>query len=83
MFTVYSKPACPYCDHAKTLLKSKDIAYEEVVLNVGQAKEDGTTYIERTDLLLKFPDLRTMPVILEDGRRIGGYTELRRRLDVA
>lgn len=30
MLTVYSKANCPFCDQAKNLLKLKNIAYEEV-----------------------------------------------------
>ena len=30
MLTVYSKTNCQFCDQAKHLLKSKDIAFEEI-----------------------------------------------------
>jgi len=30
MLTVYSKNHCPFCEQAKSLLKQKDIAYEEI-----------------------------------------------------
>lgn len=84
MHTVYSKPACPFCDQAKTLLEQKGLPYNEVVLDVGQPKLEGVSYISRDDLLLKFPEARTMPQIAWNtdtaSVAIGGYTELRARL---
>ena len=37
---VWSKPACPYCDQAKALLKMKGIEYEEKIIGDGYLKED-------------------------------------------
>lgn len=40
MLTVYSKKHCPFCDQAKALLKSKDIAFEEIKIDEDdQARE--------------------------------------------
>ena len=33
MLTVYSKNYCPFCDKAKHLLKTKNIAYEEIKID--------------------------------------------------
>ena len=33
MITVYSKNNCPFCEQAKHLLKSKDIAFEELKID--------------------------------------------------
>lgn len=33
MLTVYSKNNCPFCDQAKHLLKTKNIAFEEVKID--------------------------------------------------
>lgn len=80
MFTVYSKPACPFCDQAKSLLKSKGMAYEEVHLDVGQSKTADAKYISRDALLAKIPAARTMPQIMFGDVVIGGFTELKAHL---
>lgn len=76
-FTVYSKPACPQCDTAKSLIKAKGLAYEEIVLDVGQPKVDGTTYITREELLAKAPGARMMPQIFKGDQHIGSLNELK------
>lgn len=68
---VWSKPACPFCDQAKALLKLKDIAYEEKVIGDGYMKED---------LLEAVPGARSVPQILIDDQLIGGFTELKSHL---
>jgi glutaredoxin len=68
---VWSKPACPFCDQAKALLKLKGIAYEEKVIGDGYMKED---------LLEAVPTARTVPQILIDDQLIGGFTELKSHL---
>jgi glutaredoxin len=68
---VWSKPACPFCDQAKALLKLKGIAYEEKVVGDGYMKED---------LLEAVPGARSVPQILIDDQLIGGFTELKSHL---
>ena len=68
---VWSKPACPYCTKAKTLLKSKCIDYEEKNIAEGYKIQD---------LLELVPNARTMPQIWLDEEHIGGYYELEARL---
>jgi len=80
MYTVYSKPACPYCDAAKQLLQSKGLDFEVINLDVGQPKLEGEQYISRNDLLALIPTARTMPQIIGPEGYIGGYTELRASL---
>lgn len=80
MFTVYSKPACPQCDQAKALLKHHGLAYNEVILDVGQEKIVDVTYIDRAALLEKFPSARTMPQITNGDAYVGGVSELRKVL---
>lgn len=80
MFTVYSKPACRDCDSAKDLLKSRGLSFEVVNLDVGQTKLHGSKYIERAELLKKFPFARTMPQITKNDStaslHIGGVADL-------
>ncbi len=65
---VYTKNDCPYCVEAKKLLTAKDIAYTEVVIG-----ED----ILREDFISLFPEQKTVPMIIMDGVKYGGYDKLR------
>lgn len=76
MYTVYSKPNCPWCDRAKALLTSKGQAYEEKILDVGQAKDDTKTYVTVQELKAVVPNAQSVPQILHDGILVGGYTDL-------
>lgn len=81
MFTVYSKPNCPFCDQAKALLAQQGLQFEEVVLDVGQPRfgtMDG--FITKEELLKIVPNARTMPQILKGTEIIGGFTDLKRHL---
>jgi glutaredoxin len=68
---VWSKPACPYCDKAKALLKLKGIEVEERVVGNGYTKEQ---------LIEAVPGARSVPQIFLDNNLIGGFTELRTHL---
>ena len=70
--TVYSKDNCPFCTQAKMLLSSKGISYSEMKLG-----EDFT----RETLLETFPEAKSFPIIVMDGFNIGGFTELRQKLN--
>mgnify|MGYP003582219561 CR=1 FL=1 len=76
MFTVYSKPNCPWCDRAKALLTSKGEAYEEIILDVGQPKDESKTYVSVAELKAVVPNAQSVPQILHDGVLVGGYTDL-------
>lgn len=69
---LYTKDACSYCTNAKLLLTSKGISFTEMKLG-----EDFT----RETLLEMFPEARTFPVIVIDGFNIGGYVQLKEKLD--
>lgn len=69
---IYTRGGCSYCELAKGLLNQSGIKFTEYKLN-----EDFT----REVLLEKFPEARTFPVVVIDGFRIGGYTELKQHLD--
>ena len=68
---VWSKDHCPYCDQAKALLKSKNIAFEERKIGHGYTREQ---------LLEAVPTARTVPQIFLDDQLIGGFTELKSHL---
>jgi glutaredoxin 3 len=69
---VWSKTQCPYCDMAKRLLEQKGIEYTSVTLG-----EEFT----RDDVVAKFPTARTFPIIEIDNEYIGGYNELRQKIE--
>ena len=68
---VWSKNACPFCDQAKNLLKSKGIEFEERNVQTDWTKEQ---------LLEVVPNARTLPQIFLDDNYVGGFTELRKHL---
>jgi len=70
---VWSRDACPFCDQAKALLKLKGIEVEERNVSRDWTKEQ---------LLEAIPSARTVPQIVLDGELVGGFTELRKRLEV-
>jgi glutaredoxin len=85
MFHVFSKPNCPSCEQAKALLTSKQLPFKEFILDVGQDRVLGKTYVQREEVLSLFPGARTMPQIALVGddskfEIIGGLTELKQRL---
>ena len=68
---VWSKNACPFCDQAKNLLKSKGIEFEERNVSKDWTKEQ---------LLEAVPNARTLPQIFLNEAYVGGFTELRKHL---
>lgn len=66
--TVYSTNICPYCMRAKSLLKEKGYAYEEI--NVG---EDAAL---REAMVVKAGGRRTVPQIFIGETHVGGFDDL-------
>lgn len=69
---IWSKDDCAYCEQAKSLLKAKDIEFEE--RNISQ----GTW--TREQLFEAVPNARSVPQILIDDVLLGGLPELRKYL---
>jgi glutaredoxin len=67
MIEIYGKPQCPYCESAKQLCETRNFKYTY--------KSLGTDYT-REELLESFPSARTVPQIIVNGTKIGGYTDL-------
>ena len=65
---VYSSDSCPWCDRAKDLLKSQDIAFTEV--NVKASPENFEQFQRATN------GAKTVPQIVIDGENLGGYDVL-------
>lgn len=70
--TIYTKDNCSFCTSAKMLMSSKGIQYNELKLNEDYSKET---------LKDMFPSAKTFPVIVIDGFNIGGYNELKVKLN--
>lgn len=71
---IYSKPSCPYCVRAKSVLTSKGIAYTEVVY-------DGKTVTKEmlSTIIGVSPDKSetiTFPQIFINDEYVGGFTDL-------
>ena len=71
---VYTTPYCPYCVSAKSLLKQKGVAFEEIDVSDDSAL--------REKMIELSGGRRTVPEIFINGKIIGGYDELR-ALDAA
>lgn len=69
---IWSKNSCPFCVQAKALLESKGIEYEERNISKDYTREQ---------LLESVPTARTLPQIFLDGEYVGGFTELRNKLN--
>ena len=81
MYIVYSKPNCPQCTQAKSLLNDAGEAYHEIVLDVGQPKAEHVQYVSRDALIAKIPNAKTMPQIIHNNMVVGGFTELKKYLE--
>ena len=69
MYTIYTKDNCPQCVQAKSLLDSKGIPYASYKIG-----ED----IELSDFKARYPEVRSVPFILNGEEVIGGLMELRK-----
>jgi len=70
-YQIYTKDDCSYCHMAKQALTTLGIGFSEQKLH-----RDFT----RDQILEKFPNARTFPIIVVDGFAIGGYNELKEHL---
>ncbi|MGZ3619199.1 MAG: glutaredoxin 3 [Candidatus Binataceae bacterium] len=66
---VYTTAYCPYCTRAKSLLKSKGVAFEEIDVS-------GNSVL-REKMIELSGGRRTVPEIFINGKIVGGYDELR------
>jgi glutaredoxin 3 len=65
---IYTTIYCPYCSGAKALLRSKNVAFEEI---------DVTDDPKRRAEMETLSRRRTVPQIFVDGKPIGGYDDAR------
>lgn len=71
--TVWSKDQCSFCDQAKSLLKMKGIEFEERNISKGSWTKE--------QLLEAVPTARAVPQIFLDNEYVGGFTELKKKLE--
>ena len=65
---VYSKDYCPFCVKAKELLRSKDVDFKEIAIDI---------YPEERNLMIeKSGGRRTVPQIFIDDFHVGGCDDL-------
>ena len=62
--TIYSTPACPYCEKAKEFLKSYNVAFEEI--NVAEDRQKAMEMVEKSGQM-------SVPVIEIDGEILIGF----------
>jgi len=64
---IYTGPSCPYCVAAKTLLKNKNVSFEEI--NLGEQTD------KMNEMLQKSGGRRTVPQIFIGETHVGGSDE--------
>lgn len=65
---IYKKAPCPYCDRAASFLENNGIAYESI---------DLTDKPEEIERIKSETGWKTVPIILINGKLVGGYTDLK------
>jgi glutaredoxin len=64
---IYSKDNCSYCLKAKNFLRLEGIEFTELLIGKD---------ITREDFMDKFPEQKSVPLIINNEEKIGGYNEL-------
>ena len=70
--TVYSKSACPQCESAKMLLKSRAMDFEEIKID---DEAERLAFYEKCG-----PSVRQMPQVFINDQRVGGLAGLQSAL---
>lgn len=65
---LYKKNPCPYCDRAINFLENKGVEFDII---------DLTDKPEEIDRIKEETGWRTVPIILINGKLVGGYTDLK------
>jgi glutaredoxin 3 len=67
--SIYTKVYCPYCTFAKSILKRKGVAFEEIDLEAEP--------LRLPEMVSRSAGARTVPQIFIDDRHVGGSDDLR------
>lgn len=76
---IYTKNNCTFCVQAKTLMNIRGIEFEELNMETNPAVRD--ELFEKAAALNVVP--RTVPQIWVDDSYVGGFQELKAKLDAA
>lgn len=79
MYTIYGKEDCAYCKRAKDLLDSMEIGYE---YHDVRADDHVMTKMMNKCKALGFTPKVVPQIFDEDGKYVGGYTELHTKLKI-
>ena len=69
---VWSQTNCAWCDRAKMLLRSYGINFEERLIGEKWSKQD---------LIEAVPTARSVPQIFLNDEYVGGFTDLKQKLE--
>ena len=69
---MYGKTECPYCVKAHNLLRIRELPYEYVSIDTSEALKEEVRHMWST----VGNSIPTVPLIIIDGKIIGGYAEL-------
>lgn len=64
---IYTTATCPYCDRAKTFLTARQLAYQEIRVDIDT---------EKREEMERLSGRRTVPQLFINGQSIGGYDDL-------
>ncbi len=73
MYKIYSTKSCGYCVKAKSLLAANNLPFEEVYVD-----ESAENFDEMKNIA---PNMKTVPVITLNGLLVGGFYELKEKVD--
>jgi glutaredoxin 3 len=73
MYKIYSTKSCGYCVRAKSLLAANNLPFEEVYID-----ESAENFDEMRNVA---PNMKTVPVITLNGLLVGGFYELKEKVD--
>ena len=73
MYKIYSTKSCGYCVRAKSLLAANNLPFEEVYVD-----ESAENFNEMKNVA---PNMKTDPVITLNGLLVGGFYELKEKVD--
>lgn len=78
-YTIYTKSQCSYCDKVKVLLADKSL--NSIIINCDEyLANDRSGFLFFIKQLAK-KDHTTFPIVFEKGEFVGGYDQIKKRLD--
>lgn len=74
MIKMYTKENCPSCVKAKKLFNKHNIVYDLYTIGVD---------ISREEFIAKFPNVKTVPYIIDNNKPIGGYESAKKYYNIS